>query len=70
MSWYRGMIFGQAPESAKKPSGGKWIAILAIVVLLGVFWHYGIVTAIGDMLSDLATACEDFWQWVVNQARR
>ncbi len=42
-------------------------AILLIAFLVWVFWHYGIISAIWEMLGDFLSGCADFFQWVVNQ---
>ncbi len=58
-------LFGQIEVAPRRQSGRKWIAVLAIALLLWVFWHYGIISAIWKMLCDLSDACEDFLQYVL-----
>jgi hypothetical protein len=56
--------------------GGKWMRILAVGLLVGAAWHYGIITSVAlalklvvvviwNMLCDLADACGDFLQYVL-----
>jgi len=76
--YFREMIFGQELESPKRQSGGWLIAVLAIALLLGLAWHYGLVISIAlalkdfgvgiwNMLCDFASSCGDFLQFVLSR---
>ena len=78
MSWHRDMIFGRNLDSTKPPIRGPLIAILVLALLLGVAWHYGIITSttlvlkdlavgIWNMLCSIATAVGDFLQYLLGQ---
>ena len=77
MYWLRDRLFGRDPEIPRVPREGKWITILAIAVLVGVAWDYGIITSVAlllqsvvvgiwNMLVDVAVACRDFLQYVLD----
>ncbi len=44
--YFREIIFGQEMEVRETGTGRKWGVILAIALLLGIAWHYGIVNAV------------------------
>ncbi len=72
---FREVIFGQTTEAQKASSRRRWIALLVIAFLIGMAWHYGIITsaalllkqlavAIWNMLCDMADAVGDFLQYI------
>ena len=62
----------------KEPISGNRIALLVLVILLGLAWHFGIVASVAsalqpvakgiwDMLRDAATSVEGFIKFVLSQ---
>jgi len=75
---WRGRFFKQDSGIPRVRSRGRWITILAIALLVGVAWNYGIITSAVLLLKsvvidfwntfcDVAAACRDFWHYVLGQ---
>ncbi len=73
--YFREIFF---PEGSPKRMSRGWIVLVVIALLIGVAWHYGIITSVAlalkplvgslwDMLSDMATAITDVLQYVFGQ---
>jgi len=70
---FRERIFGQEPEIPRKAGTNRWTAVLLVVVLLGVAWHYGIIDSLKDIaisiwnaLGDMVSAIEDFLHYALS----
>ncbi len=75
--YFREIFFGQDAPVQRHISAGR-IVILLIALLVGVAWHYGIITAavlalkpilggIWTMLSEMAAAIRDFLQFLLSR---
>ncbi len=74
--YFRELIFGQEQEVAKPHGSLSRIALIAVtLLLLGLAWHYGIITAlalifrdilvaVGNIFSDIAASIGDFLHFV------